>query len=54
MTLDEFKKQQKRDLADFKRKASGPNRDEAVAEARERLRAAKIIDKKDRLTPFYR
>ena len=54
MTLDEFKKQQRIDLAEFKRRASGPNREEVVAEACERLRAAKIIDERNRLTSSYR
>ena len=54
MTLDEFKKYQKKSLAEFQKKASGEKRPEAVKEARQRLLSAKIIGAGGTLTRPYR
>lgn len=52
MTLDEFKKQQKVCLAEFKRLAR-TDAPRAAELARERLREAKIIDQDNKLAKPY-
>lgn len=54
MRLEEFKAYQQRNLADFKKKASGPQRSEAVQEAKARLKRAGIIDDRGKLDSRYR
>lgn len=52
MTLDDFKRQQARALKEARRVAK-TDKGRAEKEARARLRAAKIIDKNDKLARPY-
>ncbi|WP_165173092.1 hypothetical protein [Adlercreutzia sp. ZJ242] len=52
MTLDEFKKQQRASLAEFK-KLVRTDAPKATELARSRLREAKIIDRDNKLTKPY-
>lgn len=54
MTLDEFKKQQKRALKDFQAKVARGDKTQAASEARERLQSARILDKNGKLVSRYR
>ncbi len=54
MTLEEYKRQQRASLKEFRAKVAGSGRAQAVNEARDRLRAAKIIDGNGNLTKHYR
>lgn len=53
MTLEEFKRAQKRDLKAIKEVGQGASREALIHDVRQRLLSAKIIDKNGKLDARY-